>query len=75
MELLTRSVGAGFNTVVCEFPDDKDKFEGVRFCLPDEEIIVGRQDFASYIRLACKAFLTQYPSESARLDLILRQFV
>ena len=56
---LTSGHGAGLECVYCGFPGDADPgeepFEGVRFALFEDEVVVDEKTFAKFLRLACEA--------------------
>lgn len=73
---LLQGVGAGFDVAYCEFPyalDENDEpFEGVRFSLYEDEIIVDYQTFMQYLKLACKQYIKEHPEDSNKLEHLLQ---
>lgn len=72
---LASGIGAGIDDVYCEFPsdlnEDEETFEGVRCSLYEDEVVVDRDTFFSFLRLAAAAYIEKHPEESARVDAIL----
>jgi CDI immunity protein len=73
---LLQGVGAGFDVAYCEFPEDLDpsdeSFEGVRFSLYEDEIIVDYQTFMQYLKLACKQYIKEHPEDHNKLEQLLQ---
>lgn len=60
-------VGAGFNDAVCEFPDEldeeEDRFDGVRFEIFSESVVVSNAEFLEILSRVCATYVEQYPDE------------
>lgn len=60
-------VGAGFNDATCEFPDELDegeiRFEGVRFEVLDESVIISKSEFFNILSEICVSYVDKYPNE------------
>lgn len=60
-------VGAGFNDAVCEFPDELDegvvRFNGVKFEIFNEEVIISNLEFLDIVSKVCTDFAEKYPDE------------
>ena len=60
-------VGTGFNDAVCEFPDEldggEDRFNGVRFEIFNESVIVSNAEFLEILSKICATYVEQYPDE------------
>ena len=71
VEHLAKSIGWHVEICHCEFPGGVElgepAFEGVRFGLMDEEVIVSRMEFVSVLRAAVASQEKRVPSQSARL--------
>lgn len=76
VESLLSGVGHGAEEAFCEFPDPLDPgdppFEGVRFSIFEEEVVLDRPTFLRYLRLAVDAFLEGHPADRVRLEALLR---
>lgn len=55
----------------CEFPSEEDRFDGVRFVLLNEEIVVSRADFRRYLQRACEAQAGRLPDQGPALDVLM----
>ncbi|NME07359.1 hypothetical protein HF876_16190 [Psychrobacillus sp. BL-248-WT-3] len=75
VEQMSLGIGTGINVVDCTFPndleDDEEKFEGVMFSLHDEELILRYSDFLYYLKLACKLYISVFPSNREILEVYL----
>ena len=60
-------VGAGFNDATCEFPDELDEgetqFEGVRFEIFNESVILSNSEFFDIVSKVCSSYVEKYPDE------------
>ena len=58
VDSLTKGVGYSINDCDCSFPDDlepdEESFEGVRFSLFEQSIVISTEQLGQYIRLVCK---------------------
>jgi len=61
-------VGAGFNDAVCEFPGELDEnevpFEGVRFYIFNEVLVVSNVEFVGVLFDVCSNYANRYPERS-----------
>jgi len=68
---LLRGVGHGVNEAHCEFPGDLDpgepRFEGVRFRLFEDEVVVSRETFERFLLAACRAQAQRCPEQRAAI--------
>lgn len=75
---LARGVGFSCDEVDCSFASDLDPgetpFEGVRFSLFEESVIVSRSLCWSYLNAASAAYLSKYPEHQAELLKLLAEF-
>jgi len=75
LENLVRGSGAGINGVGCDFPADLDPgeetFEGVRCYLYEDSVVLDEDTFARFVRLACEAYLSEYPEDKGHIDTLL----
>ena len=73
---LLRGIGASFDDAHCEFPKDLDPgeepFEGVRFALYDDEVVVGFRTFRHYLELACTAYISENPINRSKIENLLQ---
>lgn len=75
---LVDHINVHINSSHCEFSDseylepDDEPFEGVRFVLLDEEVVLTWEDFLYALRVACEAQKSLSPNQAAELDEILR---
>lgn len=60
-------VGAGFSDATCEFPGELDegeaRFEGVRFEIFDESVIISNAEFFEIVLKVCASYVEQFPDE------------
>ena len=72
VENLSKNIGAAFDDCDCEFPGDLDPgdetFEGVRFSLFEEEVVVDQNTFQRFLRLACEEHLRRHPQDSHAIN-------
>lgn len=72
VEQMSVGIGTGINAVDCSFPDDveedEEKFDGVRFSLHDEEVILSYETFYYYLNLACKNYVDAFPDVRIELE-------
>ena len=72
---LVSGVGAGVNDVHCEFPgdlnEDEEPFEGIRFSLYEDEVVVDRDTFLRFLRLAAESYVREHPHDQAQVEAIL----
>ncbi|WP_037285170.1 ribonuclease toxin immunity protein CdiI [Saccharibacillus sacchari] len=73
IEQMSAGIGTGINDVDCSFPDDieecEEKFDGVRFSLIDEEVILNYEMFYYYLNKACENYLDTFPDDRSKIDL------
>jgi hypothetical protein len=76
---LLSGVGASFDEAHCEFPADLDPdeepFEGVRFALYDDEVVVDLQTFRHYLELACIAYISENPSNLPKIETLMQNAI
>lgn len=67
LEAFCGGVGAGFNDVVCEFPNELEEgeihFDGVRFEIFNESAIISNYEFLDVVKKVCSIYVVQYPAE------------
>lgn len=67
MRRLLCGIGGSMNDAYCRFSSDLDPweepFEGVRFSLYEDEVIITAAELKSYIEQACVAYLSTYPEQ------------
>ena len=67
VEQMSAGIGTGINSVDCSFPDDveedEEKFDGVRFSVHDEEVVINYETFYYYLNLACKNYVDAFPDD------------
>jgi hypothetical protein len=60
-------VGAGFNDAACEFPNElnegEPKFDGVRFEIFDEAVVISNSEFFGIISDVCAIYIEKYPAD------------
>lgn len=70
---MSLGIGTGMNDVDCSFPDDveeyEEKFNGVKFSLLAEEVILSYDTFYYYLNRACQIYLNAYPDERREVEL------
>lgn len=74
---LAGGVGYGINAVHCGFLGDLDPweepFEGARFSLFEEEVVVGLDTFTRFAVEASRVHVRSFPEARAELEEILRE--
>ena len=64
---LLQGVGHGADYAHCTFPSDLDPgeevFDGVRFSIFEDSVILTDEEFRYFIREACKSYLVSHPAE------------
>lgn len=72
---LRDGIGASFNDVHCERPGDiqpgDEAFEGARFALFEEEVVVSEDELVRLVRLASEAQKRALPDQAAAIDEVL----
>ena len=67
LKAFSNGVGANFNDTHCEFPGDIDfddePFDGVRFALFDDEVILTYQAFLNVLQTTCKSYIDDNPKD------------
>lgn len=78
LEYMLKGIGYTFNEVHCEFPGDLDPgdkmFEGIRFTVLNDEIVIDYQTLYHFIELSCKAYIEDNYVDMAKIDKILCRF-
>jgi hypothetical protein len=77
LEGFANGVGAGFNDAVCEFPNEIDlndeEFEGVKFYIFAEELVISNSEFMRLLRDVCRMYTSQHlQDEQLVVDLMQR---
>jgi hypothetical protein len=77
VEALSHRHGRGLDICIIEFPElvepGEEPFSGVKFYLPDEEVIISNQEFVMYVKKACEAHLREHPEDKDRTDTMLNR--
>ncbi|QPM76431.1 MULTISPECIES: ribonuclease toxin immunity protein CdiI [Myxococcus] len=72
---LVARVGAGIDGAQCEFPGGlepwEQEFEGVRFSLYEDVVVVEEPVFQMFLLEACRMYVKDHPEDRARLAQIL----
>lgn len=67
LEGFGRGVGAGFNDAVCEFPGEveleDEKFDGVKFYIFSEELVISISDFMRILEDVCRMYTGHHPQD------------
>ncbi|MCA9553692.1 MAG: hypothetical protein KC933_26870 [Myxococcales bacterium] len=61
----------GINDAGCEFPTAEDPFEGVRFWVLHDEVIISVAEFHRFVREACAAQAKRLPQQADALEAVL----
>lgn len=73
IEQMSVGIGTGINDADCSFPDDVEEYEktfdGVRFSLIDEEVILSYEMFYYYLNKACENYLDTFHDDRSKVDL------
>ena len=74
---LLDGVGYSVNECNCSFPGDLDPdeepFEGVRFSIFEDEVVIPETSLHDYIKLACSEQLSLMPNQRTEVELILEK--
>lgn len=74
---IAKGVGSSFNDVHCEFPEDLDSeeeiFDGIRFALINEEIVVNYKILFYFLRKASETYAEDNPQDKIKVDYILEE--
>lgn len=77
IECLTKGVGFSINDVDCSFPGDLDpgdeSFDGVRFSLFEQRIVISTDELWHYLEIVCKAYIAGSPKDETILGEYLRR--
>jgi CDI immunity protein len=72
---LMKQVGHCDNDACCIFPSsldpDEEVFEGVRFSLFNDRIVIDNSSFLSYLALACESYVGSHPNDNDSIQKIL----
>jgi hypothetical protein len=71
--------GYGINATVCTFPheadSDEEEFEGIKFSLHDDEVIVDHNTFFYYFNLASSEYVKDFPDAKESIKRSLDEIV
>lgn len=74
---LLSGVGHSVNECDCSFPDDLDpddeRFEGVRFSIFEEELVISLDELRSFVIQACRSQLAIVPEQRLDIERLLGQ--
>lgn len=72
LEQMSIGIGTGINEADCSFSgdveEDEEKFDGVRFSVYEEEVILNYEIFYYYLNLACRNYVDVFPNERNELE-------
>ena len=72
VDCLTRGIGFSSNDADCTFPGDLDPdeipFEGVRFSLFEDEVVVSLDQLREYLTIACNSYIATHPESECNLN-------
>lgn len=71
MDAVVSGLGASANDAGCEFPTAEDPFEGVRFWVLQDEVIISVAEFHRLVREACAAQAKRLPQQADALEAVL----
>jgi hypothetical protein len=79
IERLSNGIGHCVNDIDCSFPEDLDPdeepFEGIRFSIFEEEVLLDNQSLLDVVKVACDEHSRRYPSAKAQLEAALAGFL
>lgn len=68
---LQRRVGTAINDCYCEFPEeldyDEEPFDGIRFSLFEDEVIISEEELNAFLKKVCSIHLIDYPEDRKEL--------
>ena len=71
VDCLTKGVGYSINDADCTFPGDLDPgdepFDGVRFTLFEEQVVISALQLRRYIEFVCADYVNRHPEAEAAL--------
>lgn len=77
LEGFSNRIGAGFNDVVCAFPeevDDSDEpFTGVKFYIFNEEFVLLNPEFIRLLEQIGLMYLARHPEHQSRIEQLLAE--
>lgn len=72
---LLQGIGQGLDYARCTFPDDLDPgeevFDGVRFSIFEDVVVLKHEEFLNYVREACCSYLATYPNDDGEINKLL----
>lgn len=78
IEYMSNGNGHGLNVAYCVFPDnvepDEKPFEGVKFGVYEDEIILEFQEVYYYMKEASNAYIKNFPEDKETINKLLNTF-
>lgn len=78
IEYLSKGIGHGLNVAYCTFIDDiepdEEAFEGVKFGIYEDEIIINYDDVYHYMKEACISYVKGYPEDTETIKNLINDF-
>jgi hypothetical protein len=75
IESFSKNVGASFNDCYCEFLGDLDSedipIDGIQFSLYEQEVVISKINFLSYLTRVCDIFLHDNPNKKENIERLL----
>lgn len=72
---LLQGIGHGTDYARCTFPTDldpgEDVFDGVRFSIFEDVVVLKHEVFLDYVREACHSYLATYPDDDDEINKLL----
>lgn len=72
IDTLTNGVGYSINECDCTFPDDLDPdeepFDGVRFSLFEESVIIDTDELKKHLKVVCDEFVKRHPETTEQIN-------
>lgn len=78
IEYMSKGIGHGLNVAYCLFPGDiepdEEPFEGVKFGVFEDEIIISYQETYNFMKEACAAYIRDFPEDEKYINKLLDEF-
>ncbi|WP_157760099.1 ribonuclease toxin immunity protein CdiI [Delftia acidovorans] len=76
LESFCNRIGAGFNDATCEFPEEvesgDDYFDGVRFSIFNEEVIISNEVFFDILSQVCSIYISKNKDSSEEISSLMK---
>ena len=74
LQHLLEGHGFGDEYSACDFPDEDDYFEGVRFRFFDDEVLISEEEFSDLLQEKIREFMRKFPTQKKCTRALLMRF-